>query len=518
MTTMKTVIAWLGTPMLLFMSTFVFAADQGPANVPDADVTFLSTLPHAWQSQAPTFSLMPTMDKNRHGNGRPGQVWIRKIPEGLLIAGHVDGSPPDFPETADGLLARDHVEIWLAQQPYPKFPTLGWGHQFGDVELPDGGASCEKALYAYNQQENAVKECKKWAREQPHFRTQLRRLFARKWLLAPGISVESYATPAYAVASKFKLDESKDNRVLETLRPEGAPKLTVTTNPAGGYEFETMIPWQMFPPANSAKLRDLYLEVDVFSSATAGTPHVAYSSSSSRRVHANFSSFSRIRLERPKEYAISPCHYPVVGLGFNEDAVPGYFMPMADEVIAKTLILENLRAGYQYTPFGASPHPAVTEFFGKQLQNGDYVCGPLLRIYHDDKGVDVPAIVQHDSFDVLELPGGILVRGGPKTTTLSPYGAGQCGSCSMAELTIYAITKNLSVRTALDIREDDEDPVNTHINVAKDWSRVGVYVQNSFNKDTQTYNPNAPWHDRFYCRQGMAYHRCGTAKTPPPAH
>src|SRR5260370_27221814 len=76
---------------------------------------------------------------------RKGRLWIRNIGKGLLIAGDIEGGPPDFPRDKDSLLAKDHVEIWLTAGVDPVLPPIGWGHQFGENTLADGADSCADA-------------------------------------------------------------------------------------------------------------------------------------------------------------------------------------------------------------------------------------------------------------------------------------------------------------------------------------------------------------------------------------
>jgi hypothetical protein len=299
---------------LTLATTLALAQTSTPVNVQDADPEFAASTNRDWHALPPTFQLQPATP-----GARTGQIWVRKVPEGLLIAGHVDGSPPDFPTSVADLTTKDHVEIWLAQQPNPAFPPIGWGEQHGDYEFPKGENSCEENVEALPSNDQIVGECKQWVRQQIRFRRKLRRLFVRQWDLAPNVGAETFASIAYATIAK---------NVIHDLKPDGVPALTVQTATVGGYDFETLISWQMFPPLNTTRVQDLYLVVRVFGPSRPSEKHLRYSSTvlpshheparrnDSEQLHrAVFSGSDHIRLEHPREYTITPCHYDVIGKG-----------------------------------------------------------------------------------------------------------------------------------------------------------------------------------------------------------
>ena len=509
--------------LLLLLSLSVFAAAETPTvNVPDASPEFAAASEHNWGELPPTFLFTPASSGNSSETGRRGKVWIRKTAEGLLIAGHVDGPPPLFPTSVDTLVTGERVEIWLAQQPDPHFPALGWGNQHGDIELPDE-STCPAALHMQNDPDaREVRACREWVQQQQNYRAQLKRLFARHWLLAPGVSAETFATPAHAQISQFEAEIDHD--ILAQWKPnnDDAPALTAKPDPAGGYAFETLIRWQAFPPAGNIDLQDLYLMVEVVGSAG------SYSTTAPGRGPEQFSTFSRIRLEHPRRYAISPCHYAAVGKGFFDRPLPGYFLPTAEETISKTFVLENDRRGYMDEAAGLSPNLTATTFFAHPLQNDGFLCGPLLRTYIAGKSTDLainagkettPIVVTQESMDALELPEGLLIRNGPRLTT-SRFGAGACGLCPRIELEIYAVDKSMKVTEQVHIYDIVDPSVfvdDADIQVAKDWSRVG-YFRHEQIKDPTTGVPRDEfdWNDQLYCRKGLTYEKCGTEQTIPP--
>ncbi|MDE3109920.1 MAG: hypothetical protein KGL02_08260, partial [Acidobacteriota bacterium] len=121
----------------------------------------------------------------KQSGSRRGRLWIRNVGAGLLIAGEVQGGPPDFPRDQNSLFSKDHVEIWLAAGADPIFPPIGWGNQFGQTQLPNGAASCANpdseqgsSMFEANSPK-ARRECREWVARQETYRRYFRRLFLR---------------------------------------------------------------------------------------------------------------------------------------------------------------------------------------------------------------------------------------------------------------------------------------------------------------------------------------------------
>lgn len=495
---------------LWLCSTLAAAAQQKPVDVPETTKDFVASATHDWRYQLQTFSVTPAIP-----GGRSGKVWVRRAPEGLVIAGQVDGAPPDFPTNAASLMLKDHVEIWLAQQPNPALPIMGWGNQFGEIQLPKGENSCVEGPKDSQPQIGDVDICQQWAKVQNAYRLQLKRLFARQWQLSPQVSVESFASSAYRAIA----NESKTSGVSELafLKPVGIPVLKAQPNPSGGYTFETLIPWSMFPPLDNVAFQDLYLMVEVFNSAAPGQKSGAYGSTAPGRGYAKFDAFNRIHFVRPKKFTISACSYPAVGAGFFDERENGYFLPTDDGMVSGTFILQNHFEGYAYSAKGNSPEVVTTSFFSKELGKGSFLCGPLARVSSAGKATDVEEttkngprqiFINKKSFDVLVQPdNSLLLREGPRVTG-SKFGAGECGACPVTELKIFSVDQHMKAAPALDIhvligREfDDAD-----IQISKDWNRVEVY-RHAEEADA--------WKDEFYCRENNTYNQCRTGDKEPP--
>src|SRR5215471_1988420 len=121
--------------------------------------------------------------------GRTGQLWIRNLGNALLIVGQVDGGSPKFSQNKNEILARDHVEVWLASAPDVSMPPIGWGHQFGEQLLPKGPESClvwinENTPDASNKGQ-LEQDCRVWAARQEQYRSVFKKLFVRQWLITP---------------------------------------------------------------------------------------------------------------------------------------------------------------------------------------------------------------------------------------------------------------------------------------------------------------------------------------------
>ncbi len=434
-------------PLFLWLCcTLALAAEQTPVNVPDAAKDFAASAVHNWRNQPPTFTLTAAVP-----GARAGRVWVRKTHEGLVIAGEVDGAPPEFPSTADALISKDHVEIWLAQQPSPELPVMGWGNQFGEIQLPQGRNSCAEGGKESNVGD--VNLCQEWAKVQNAYRIQLKRLFARQWQLSPQVTVETFATAAYRAIGDESRAGRRTTNVAELLKPSGVPALKAQPNPSGGYDFETLISWDLFPPSSQVSLQDLYLLVEVFNAAPPGKKSGPYSSTAPGRGYANFASFNRIHFEQPRQFTITPCEYPAVGANFFDEPAKGYFLPSSEGVINRTFVLQNHFEGYAYNATGFSPEIVPTSFFWKKLAENKYICGPLARISASGKAADLvektsegprQITITKDSFDVLALPdSSLLLRDGPRVT-YSKFGSGQCGACPGTELNIYSIDQRIN--------------------------------------------------------------------------
>src|SRR5215472_3389575 len=182
--------------ILLSLSVVFACAQQNPVIVPEFHTTAMGAGVSDFKNTPPDLKLV-----TKQPGARKGQLWIRNIGSALLIAGQVDGEAPDFPRNNLQILAKDHVEVWLAAAPDVPMPAIGWGNQFGEELLPRGPDSCIvwAKKYSPGSQDEVQNEkaCRQWALQQQQYREAFKKLFVRQWLLSPDYAVESYATPAY---------------------------------------------------------------------------------------------------------------------------------------------------------------------------------------------------------------------------------------------------------------------------------------------------------------------------------
>ena len=123
--------------------------------------------------------------------GREGKVYFRQTDDGILINGHVTGTPPNYARFPAEMGTREYVGISIALSDRVNMPEFGWGNHWGltnckaveAVPLPDRRAGWE--------------DCRPWEARQAKYRDQLRRLFVRHWQISPQVSIETYASDAF---------------------------------------------------------------------------------------------------------------------------------------------------------------------------------------------------------------------------------------------------------------------------------------------------------------------------------
>ena len=94
-------------------------------NLPGGMILFL--LPILASAEAQQTGAPPDSTLIPYGEGaRHGHLWIRTLPDGLYIAGKLEGGPPQLPHTRDEILSKDHVEVWLAASPDVELPEIGY--------------------------------------------------------------------------------------------------------------------------------------------------------------------------------------------------------------------------------------------------------------------------------------------------------------------------------------------------------------------------------------------------------
>jgi len=482
----------------------------------------------------------PTLPLIAMEPGAPkGKVWIASADSGLVIDGEVEEDAPHFAVGRTDLLASDHVEVWLAAAEEPKFPAIGWGNQFGETDLASPADCDQRPEREISEQKgDAAARCRAWYNAQVSYRASLSRLFVRQWVISgeeimhSSIAAEMYAAPAYAqvdgvpeqLAPRDGLRVSMD--YVWTPPPPGL-KAGEAKNKITGFSFHVFIPWEAFPPQRLLSLRDLRLKVDVFSKAQAGQKMGPYASTVAAGEWGKPATFNSIRLAQPHEFVLTPCH-----LGLDEEDKNGgtasWFVPppsipegvgalSTERPWGEDFVLENPAAGYMYEPGRRSPEVTMTGRFWRMLSGEDAVCGPRLALRRAGKTYSYGKFVHWEGFSTHSLADGwLLVRSGPAMETLSPLGSGQCGSCQVAVLQVFAIDPGGSLVTALDINDvasgQNGQPDENDIFFADDWSRVTLYEEHG-----EAAGSNATWSSEDFCLVGHEYKSCGKQeKIPKP--
>jgi len=474
-----------------------------------------------YSAQPPSLLLIPSTP-----GARQGGVWLRSDKSGLYIWGQVDGGEPDWPEQKREILAKDHIEVWLAAETDVPMPPIGWGNQFAWVELKSRD-DCKKPPSHDGKDVGDPATCEQWYTDQIHYRSRFKRLFLRQWLIAENHVVEAYASAAYSDLRATLFNEF----LPAALEPKGIEQIQTGTRATPdkmgerptGYGFYVFIPYGAFPPTRQLELRDLLLMVDVFSPAPEGKKMGAYSSTSATREWGNPASFNHVRLDPPRRFALSPCQSPLQEADLYDRKYPAWFFPAQASdhatIVSADYIAANPAEGYMYGPGGVSPQFRKYQHFWKPLQDGAWICGPPLTWRKDDVVKKARFVVDEEWFDARPLPDGwSLARSGPSASTQSRFASGQCGAATVASLDMYAISPAGEISQAFKfshvLRCFSDDPQAADFEISPDWQRITIY---QFFTESGKFDARPHWDSTTYCLEDHAYQRCAESKdaTPP---
>jgi hypothetical protein len=551
------------TTRMLLLAIFIPFAAQAQTSSPPA----ILSVPHMTEDQVadqlrqattPIYDTPPTMTLVPHSpQAHPGKIWLVATDSGLHVWGKVEAGEQGFhwPEEQSEMLSSDHIEVWLATEPEVQMPQIGWGNQFGQIKL-DSAKDCTARLSEENNAaSDEVRECVRWYDRQPQYRKYLERLFIRQWLVAgqgsPSCCVpqtghwfEDFASTAWSNLSTsfFKEDrpailqpKSEDgfqadmnDQLLQEIRKD-AQGNPVTLNVRSGYLFHLFIPYTAFPPAQQLKLTDLYFAVDVFSAAPLGQTSRKmgdYATTAPDRQWGKPATFNHLQLAAPRTFSISPCQYKPEQTDLYDESHPAWYFltaPGQDSDLNSTFALIDPAGGYMYEPTSVSPQAVEARYFWKKLANGATLCGPNLawRKGAAIKRTDFP--IDEKSLREKTLPDGwTLLRSGPTTRTLSAFGSGQCGACTMMDLDFFAVSPQGDVSPALRIDQSlsgqGDSPQAADLTIAPDWKRITLFLEY---EDYQEKNPDPGWTSVTYCLNGHEYQKCDESKKampPDPPH
>lgn len=384
--------------------------------------------PGEWAERPVSMMLLPTSPA-----ARGGRVWVAQSADGLIIAARVNGPAPRFAKTPAEMAGADHVELWVALTDEVALPKIGWGNQFGPVELASADECSTREELADDR--NAIADCRAWFAEQQAYRRQFRKLFVRQWQLAPGVVTETFAQPAFAQLPS----EAKEQ--IEALAPStasaNAPAARFAPVSDGGYGVEIAVPWSAFPPSPTLELTRLRLMVDVFSPGAGGTSYGPFATTAADRKYGDVTALNAVRLEPPRRWQIGRCGYQLTASDqWDEQALPAYFLPVGGALVNDIFVIENYAAGYQYTPGGFSPVITSTRFFSEDVTPEVTLCGPPFALRRGAKTSFIDDLGLLPGSRIKPVAGGWLVAQGPYVGIASRFGSGACGACPLISLQV----------------------------------------------------------------------------------
>jgi hypothetical protein len=457
-----------------------------------------------------------------HGAGaRNGHLWIGNTGTSTRIVGEVDGPAPDWPTDANSILSKDHVEVWLAGPADVEMPPLSWDS--GMAGTAQTAQDCNDLGGSPGAQTDYSQQCREWFETLQDYRPLFSRLFVRQWLLADGVSAESFATPAYERIAK----DYGEN--IAALQPHGTLRFHSEVRPGKpGYIFEIDIPYTAFPPLNAAEVSELRLMVDVFSAAAAGRREGAFATTSSARAFGNPGTFNILHLDRPISFELSPCHPPMHGVTVDwSSEYPAWFIPSKPigEYQADAFLIEDwdwpAGDGGSQSP-SVSPQVHAFRYFWRAVGTKEWVCGPSLEYRNGDAIHDFDLnITSYDAGrDVDVTEDGFAARRGADNRTLIKIGprvwnAGcnaQCGACPRTELRIFTLDQNFSLITLMDLENVVGNPelYSQDFSISPDWSHITEYDLGGDDQD-----PDA-WSSITYCLGQEGYTVCDQKKNVKP--
>lgn len=382
-----------------------------------------------WAKQPSALPLIP-----KGTDARSGRVWVAQSPQGLVIAGKIEGPPPTFAKNTEDMPNGDHVEIWIALAENIPLPPIGaYSSMDGTTEL-HRSEDCEED-----------EACKTWYADQVKHRRLLPRLFVRQWQLAPSVTVETYAKPAFAEMPE------KARETYQVLAPRGLPEVRFTRHPPDGYAFEALIPWEAMPPSDRLSLDHMRVMVDVFSPGGQGK-YGPLSTTSGSRQYGKVGTMNAVTLKSPRRWRLTPCGYPLEGKNFwgrigswgteptyRPKKLPAYFLPTAKEEITASFALDNDWIGRFWSPEGISPVVVTTEFFSQKLAAGMTLCGPELAVRHGNRVDFARRLKIEPNPKSKRVADGWLLVGGWIGEFRDPEG--QCGACENQYLNMIFIAE-----------------------------------------------------------------------------
>ena len=448
-----------------------------------------------WKNVPSTFTL--------NGSGRRGKVWVRQLPEGLIVAGELGGGPPDFATTADDMLRKDHVEIWIAPDKLPALPVPGWSNAMGSVKVAKRQDCID---YVKKWMPGKEADCDAWLRQVGWHRSRTERLFARQYGLSPDVAVEAFAKPAWE-----QIVANGDPSPWKRIEPVGTPvfKAALTER---GYGFEALVPWDALPPISSLDLKALRLMVDIFSAHNGPARNQPFSSSSATRKYGDLATLNGVTLAEGRRFRVTGCEYPLA-TQFEDDTLSGFFLPGQGDTIRQLMFLVNPSGHHEWTPKSDSPVVSAVGFEEKELGQGMSGCGPRFA-WRDASGPHQSNLIV-DMATLEAKPGSrgaYLIKSGPWIgDTIFKDRYTPCFACAPVEFHLFRAGPSSELKKLVDIQEfrgeeshREQRTWDADVLLSADWSKITLYRLAGDSKDS------AHWESDSFCREGLEYKSCGT--------
>jgi hypothetical protein len=437
---------WVLFLVLLGSATQVFANVIGPV----AENFVLDGSTHEWRNRPANMTLT-----SKGAGARTGRVWLAQFPQGLVLAGSVNGPAPRFAQSLSEMPNGDHVEVWIAISENVPLPPIGWHDRFGPHQLNEA-SDCDVSAIEGDY-------CRAWFAEQVRHRRRFPRLFVRQWQLAPGVAVETYAKPAFEAITESlerlhrgNIEQAVDE-ALQILLPQQLPEARFAKPSGEGYSFEVMVPWKALPPSDRLTIDRLLLLVEVFLPGEVGR-YGSFSTSSEARQYGRVDTMNRVALTPQRRWRLARCGYTLESYDFwgwqalyvelvpefwnqlnpKPSKLPSYFMPNGNEQIDDIFVLDNQYIDFHTAPTGLSPVINPTKLFSLELAPGVFACGPELAVRRGE-ALTLSAVGIVPESRAQEVPGGWLLALGPYKEVAGIAGEGHCGACEEMRLNMIFI-------------------------------------------------------------------------------
>jgi hypothetical protein len=254
----------------------------------------------------------------------------------------------------------------------------------------------------------------------------------------------------------------------------------------------------------------------------------ALSTTSPARVWGKPASFNKVILNVPRHYSISPCAAEPTLTDLYDVAHPAWYFPTAGSeplIVNNVFDIENPAAGYMYAPDGVSPIVRSEKHFSKSMPDGAMVCGPELDYRNGKIARTSNFVIDPIHLDLKRLDDGwLLVRSGPTMTYQNPgFGSGQCGSCDVEMMQLYAMSPTGEISQALDLSDriqgNSGDPNAVDYGFSTDWDRITYFIELLDDPDDVSDAPKTHANSVTYCLKDHKYEDCDKsdhAKMPSP--